>query len=61
MKIGLRLPNAAKSLINGPLLVDIARRADKLEAYEAIGCDQLILFMTAPAVEQAELLASSVL
>ena len=116
MRIGLGLPNAAKSLTDGPLLVDIARRADqeagrggkpefralayfalgeetcaeaesnvlgyygeygprvwqgtiktadeakpRVKAYEAIGCDELILFMTAPAVEQAERLAEAVL
>jgi hypothetical protein len=33
----------------------------RVKAYEAIGCDELILFMTAPAVEQAERLAEAVL
>jgi alkanesulfonate monooxygenase SsuD/methylene tetrahydromethanopterin reductase-like flavin-dependent oxidoreductase (luciferase family) len=33
----------------------------RIEAYEAIGCDELVLFVTAPAVEQAERLAKAVL
>ena len=33
----------------------------RVKAYEGIGCDELILFMSAPAVEQAERLAEAVL
>jgi hypothetical protein len=32
-----------------------------VRAYEAVGCDELLLFMTAPAVEQADRLAEAVL
>jgi alkanesulfonate monooxygenase SsuD/methylene tetrahydromethanopterin reductase-like flavin-dependent oxidoreductase (luciferase family) len=34
---------------------------ERVKAYETIGCDELVLFMTAPAVEQAERLAEAVL
>jgi alkanesulfonate monooxygenase SsuD/methylene tetrahydromethanopterin reductase-like flavin-dependent oxidoreductase (luciferase family) len=34
---------------------------ERVKAYEAIGCDELVLFITAPAVEQAERLAKAVL
>lgn len=34
---------------------------ERVKAYEAIGCDELILFITAPAVGQAERLAEAVL
>lgn len=34
---------------------------ERVRAYEAVGCDELVLFMTAPAVEQAERLAEAVL
>jgi alkanesulfonate monooxygenase SsuD/methylene tetrahydromethanopterin reductase-like flavin-dependent oxidoreductase (luciferase family) len=34
---------------------------ERIKAYEAIGCDELVLFITAPAVEQAERLAEAVL
>jgi len=38
-----------------------AEAKDRIKAYAAVGCDELILFMTAPAVEQAERLAEAVL
>ena len=45
-----------------PGTIKTAREAkDQLKAYEAIGCDELVLFITAPAVEQAERLAEAVL
>jgi len=34
---------------------------ERVKAYEAIGCDELVLFITAAAVEQAERLAEAVL
>jgi alkanesulfonate monooxygenase SsuD/methylene tetrahydromethanopterin reductase-like flavin-dependent oxidoreductase (luciferase family) len=34
---------------------------ERVKAYEAVGCDELLLFMTAPAVVQAERLAEAVL
>jgi alkanesulfonate monooxygenase SsuD/methylene tetrahydromethanopterin reductase-like flavin-dependent oxidoreductase (luciferase family) len=34
---------------------------ERVKAYEAVGCDELLLFMTAPAVSQAERLAEAVL
>ncbi|HEX9098758.1 MAG TPA: LLM class flavin-dependent oxidoreductase [Candidatus Dormibacteraeota bacterium] len=34
---------------------------ERIKAYEAIGCDELVLFITAPAVEQVERLAEAVL
>jgi hypothetical protein len=34
---------------------------DRIKAYEAIGGDELILFMTAPSVEQVDRLAQAVL
>jgi alkanesulfonate monooxygenase SsuD/methylene tetrahydromethanopterin reductase-like flavin-dependent oxidoreductase (luciferase family) len=34
---------------------------ERLQAYETIGCDELVLFMTAPAAAQAERLAEAVL
>lgn len=38
-----------------------AEAKERVKAYEAVGCDELILFMSAPAVEQAERLAKAVL
>ncbi len=32
-----------------------------VKAYETVGCDELMLFMTAPAVAQADRLAEAVL
>jgi len=34
---------------------------ERVKAYEEIGCDELVLFITAPAVEQAERLAEALL
>ena len=34
---------------------------ERVKAYETIGCDELVLFITAPAIEQAERLAKAVL
>jgi alkanesulfonate monooxygenase SsuD/methylene tetrahydromethanopterin reductase-like flavin-dependent oxidoreductase (luciferase family) len=34
---------------------------ERVKAYEAVGCDELVLFMTAPATAQAERLAQAVL
>jgi alkanesulfonate monooxygenase SsuD/methylene tetrahydromethanopterin reductase-like flavin-dependent oxidoreductase (luciferase family) len=34
---------------------------ERIKAYEALGCDELVLFISAPAVEQAERLAEAVL
>jgi hypothetical protein len=33
----------------------------RVKAFEEVGCDEFILFMAAPAVEQAERLAEAVL
>lgn len=38
-----------------------AEAKERVQAFEAVGCDELLFFMTAPSVEQAELLAKAVL
>lgn len=38
-----------------------AQAKDQVKAFEAVGCDELLMFMTAPALEQAERLAEAVL
>jgi alkanesulfonate monooxygenase SsuD/methylene tetrahydromethanopterin reductase-like flavin-dependent oxidoreductase (luciferase family) len=38
-----------------------AQAKERVKLFEATGCDELIMFMTAPAVEQAERLAQAVL
>jgi alkanesulfonate monooxygenase SsuD/methylene tetrahydromethanopterin reductase-like flavin-dependent oxidoreductase (luciferase family) len=45
-----------------PRVIKSASEArERVEAYKAVGCDELILFMTAPAVDQCERLAEAVL
>jgi len=38
-----------------------AEAKERVKAFEAAGCDELLLFMTAPAIAQAERLAEAVL
>jgi alkanesulfonate monooxygenase SsuD/methylene tetrahydromethanopterin reductase-like flavin-dependent oxidoreductase (luciferase family) len=38
-----------------------AEAKDSVKAFEAVGCDELLLFMTAPALGQAERMAEAVL
>ena len=39
----------------------MADAKERVKGFEAIGCEELILFMAAPAIEQAERLAEAVL
>ena len=45
----------------GGTVKSVADAKERVKGFEAIGCDELILFMAAPAVEQAERLAEAVL
>ena len=38
-----------------------AQAKERIKLYEEIGCDELIMFMAAPSIEQAERLAEAVL
>ena len=59
LKIGLGPPNSDKSLRDSRLLIDQAM--ERVTVFQEAGCDELIPFMAAPALTQAERMADAVL